>query len=111
MILTASLPMLVSILALLASVLSGWMLRQSTGGRGLPGCGAGSGCDAVTRSRWSRWAHWPVAAPGTVLYVSIFAASLLAATARSPAFQRVACAVLLSIAPLAGGAAIWFIGL
>src|SRR5271155_3143001 len=91
--------------------LSLWMLRQSSGKRGLPGCGAGSGCDAVTHSRWSRWCGVPVAAPASGLYFLLlagFSFSMIAAPGRSLDWTS---GLLFPAAPLLAAAAVWFIGL
>lgn len=84
------------------------MIRQSTGGRFLPGCGAESGCDAVTRSRWSRWLDISVATPGAVLYGAILCCSLLVSMDRGPSTTHYSLLGLLASLPLLFGTAVWF---
>ena len=89
----------------MVTVLSIWMWRQSSGVRGLPGCGSGSACEAVTRGRWSRVGPIPVSLVGAVFYASLFAAvAMLSFELRS--------AVLLPVVATAANVAIlaaaWF---
>jgi uncharacterized membrane protein len=91
--------------------LSLWIARRSTGGRGLPGCGAGSGCDAVTRSRWSKWLGIPVAAPAAAVYFVVLASFAVLGVFSSGRGRQPATGVLLAAAPLLAAAAVWFIGL
>ena len=96
---------LISIAILNAAALAASMLLLARGaGRRLPGCGEGSGCDAVSSSRWSRMGRVPVALLGTVAYAGMIASALLLAFERAPAWPA-----LLGLSVLAGGAAVWFI--
>src|SRR3984957_16717651 len=88
-----------------------WMLRQSSGMRGLPGCGAGSGCDAVTRSRWARWCGVPVAGPAALLYLVLLAGFLFLRFSPPGQFRDMVRTALFPAAPLLAAAAAWFIGL
>ena len=56
-----------------AALLGGWMTFRGLGSAGLPGCGIGSVCDAVTRGRWSRIGIIPVALLGTIVYLALTA--------------------------------------
>src|SRR3984957_20050048 len=88
-----------------------WMLRQSSGMRGLPGCGAGSGCDAVTRSRWARWCGVPVAGPAALLYLVLLAGFSYLSFSPPGQFRDMVRTALFPAAPLLAAAAAWFIGL
>ena len=88
------------------------VLLWKTIGRGaLPGCGGGSGCDAVTSSRWSRWWRLPVAALGAALYLAMVACALAARTSGPPAAASTSLlwTALLALAVLAIGASLWFV--
>ena len=103
-------PWLLVVLAGVACAMSVILLWESLKGSGLPGCSEGSGCDAVTRSRWAKWGNIPVAIPGVGLYLMIFVAALFTL----PAFDslhRVGWTILLPGALMAAGAALWFLGL
>lgn len=73
------------------------------------GCGLdGTGdCDDVLASRWSKWLGVPVSLLGALTYVGILASATVAASRR----PGVALSILLSLALLAVGCAVWFIGL
>ena len=102
-----------TLIVLTAVALAGWIALwfKSNGGIALPGCGAKSGCDVVTRGRWSRWGPFPVAGLGVALYGFAFAASLLSMPNAPTSWRQIAWNALVSISPLAAGAAIWFITL
>jgi uncharacterized membrane protein len=91
--------------------LSLWMLRQSSGMRALPGCGAGSGCAAVTHSRWSRWCGVPVAAPASLLYLALAGGFLFLNVSPPGHFRDMVSIAMFPAAPLLAAAAAWFIAL
>ena len=97
--------LLAAALAAVALALSIILLVKSLTGGGLPGCGAGSGCDEVTRGRWARIGTVPVALFGVMAYLTL-AASALAAYTRGTAVAR---NVLLTASAVAVGGAAWFI--
>lgn len=94
-----------------AAGLSGWMFIGSLGSSGLPGCGAGSACDAVTKGRWGRWGRFPVAGMGVGLYVFFFAVELWQCGMPATSNAQLRSALLQTLALLAAGAALWFIAL
>lgn len=100
--------MAIALLNAIAAVLSLTLLRRA-GKRSLPGCAPGSACDELSRSRWAFVGPVPVTVPAALLYVSI------AATALDLAFhlpgRPIARQVLSAQLYIAGGAALWFIGL
>jgi uncharacterized membrane protein len=104
-------PIFVTLLASVALGIAIWFFVHGLGARGLPGCGPESGCDAVTRSRWSRCGRVPVAAFGATLYLGTCIASLLAGYAQSSLLQRAGWLVLIASLPMLAGGAIWFIAI
>ncbi len=91
-----------------AAAASAVCARMLLGERRLPGCGAGSGCDAVMASRWARWGPLPVALPALAAYLAAMLASLLTMSGGMPAAARAAGVALLALAPVFAGAAAWF---
>jgi uncharacterized membrane protein len=61
------------LLSFIAIVVCAVFLRAHATGGTVPGCGAGSGCDAIIASRWSRIGRVPVALLGLALYAAILA--------------------------------------
>ena len=100
-------PLAAACLLTLAAILSAILFFTSS--HALPGCGPKSACDAVTSSRWSRLGPLPVAAPGTLLYLFILAATL--ARPAIPSLQSTANFILPLTAALALGCALWFTAL
>lgn len=101
---------ILGILSALAAALSlAMLLRQGFAVR-LPGCGAGSGCDELSATRWARWGPLPVVLPGGIIYgglLTLCAWGLLA-TSALPALGLSAIRVLGGIA---AGSAIWLLAL
>jgi uncharacterized membrane protein/protein-disulfide isomerase len=102
----------VAVPAAAAGVISTYLLVMSLSAGGRPvGCGAGSGCDEVLGSRWSRVLGAPVTLPAVLLYGVVLAAAVV--RHRSPhSLRRLWSSRLLwgaagSILAAAG----WFIGL
>jgi uncharacterized membrane protein/protein-disulfide isomerase len=100
----------IAIITALAAASAAFLLWQSTGDLSVAGCGAGSGCDAVLSSRWSRLGPIPIAAPALLIYIAmiVFATTASSYDQRRQLFSWRAL-LLLSI--LATGAALWFISL
>lgn len=108
----------VAAVAVFAAGASAWIWRLGTGRGSLPGCGAGSGCNAVLRSRWSRWGPLPVVAPAAAIYGLAFASAAALSLAAVPPFAaprrataQLALPLLCATAAVGAGAAVWFIGL
>jgi uncharacterized membrane protein/protein-disulfide isomerase len=92
-----------------AMTLSAWLLLKSSGTNSLPGCEAGSGCDAVTRSRWARLGPLPVAGIGMLVYTLLFSSLLASRLNPSSTLNSQILVHALSItALLAVGGAVWF---
>jgi len=79
-------------------------------GRGrLPGCGAGSGCDAAASSRWAYLGAIPVALLGAGLYAGVLATGLVAVRLDGDSGAAgVSKDVMQTLSFTAGGAAVWF---
>jgi uncharacterized membrane protein len=90
---------LLAALSALAAAFSGFLLVKSITGAGIPGCGAGSGCDTVLSSRFSRVGPIPVSALALPIFL------MMAIFAIAP--HR----ILISLAIIASGAALWFISI
>jgi uncharacterized membrane protein len=100
------------VIELVAAAILGYLLWVAVGGVGaVAGCGdAGRvDCDDVLASRWSQWLFLPVALPALLLYLAMFAATLLAGPWNSVATQRRAWWGLAAMTTLAAAAAVWFV--
>jgi uncharacterized membrane protein/protein-disulfide isomerase len=106
-----NIPSIITVLSAAALVLASFLLYESLKGGGLPGCGVGSACDAVTSSRWSRWAGVPVAGPGILVYLLMLAGSLLVRPSMTVEAQKVGWIILVGSATIVAGASLWFLGL
>ncbi len=95
--------------ALAASFLAAWMSNKSIGVKGLPGCGTGSACDAVTKGPWSRWGSMPVAAFGSVVYLVLAVA--LEVVSSFPHANIVASNISGVVAIVVFGSTVWFVAL
>lgn len=94
-----------------AAAISGWMFMGSRGAKGLPGCAAGSGCDVVTRGRWSRLGRVPVSGIGFAVYSAMLMVSLVQHLQLPRSLVSAAGAIDVPVALMVIGAAIWFVGL
>ncbi len=89
-----------------------YLLIVSLSQRGVPlGCGAGSGCDEVFRSRWSHVAGVPVGAAACVAYAAAIVFSFLAERSRLESLRRIGRHGLLGVATAVTLGAVWFVGL
>ncbi len=95
-------------LAVAGLLVSGYLTYTSWAGVGPPGCGGGSGCDAVLASKWSRFLGLPVSGFATLAYVAVIGTTL-ATGAGAAGVRRAAWALLVALATLIACAAIWFI--
>jgi uncharacterized membrane protein len=93
------------LLAVLAAAISAYLLFVALASKGLPvGCGDDSGCAEVLTSRWSVIAGIPVSAPALIVYLTVFAVSLL--PSRPPTRS-----LLMLIAIVLMYSAVWFVAL
>ena len=99
----------VRVLAGLGLVVGSYLTAVSLSQSGLPlGCGSGSGCDEVLRSRWSNLLGIPVGVPAVLVYVGVMACTFLIAR---PSTDRLGRSGLAGLAILIAFSAVWFIGL
>ena len=98
----------IATLSLLAAALAGFLLFKSLSGAQIPGCGGGSGCDSILTSRFSRVGPIPVSAPALPIFLML-AFFAIAASGTNPPHRRLYFQLLLALAIIAAGAAIWFI--
>lgn len=96
--------LIIRILANLGLVL-GLYLATASGGDQVLGCGAGSGCDAVLGSVWSRWLGVPVGWFAVVVYALVVGLSWRMHGLRSRGWS-----VLVVLGMLLIGAGLWFVG-
>jgi uncharacterized membrane protein len=95
--------------AVAAAILSGWMLVGSYGMNGLPGCGTGSGCGAVTKSRWSRLGPIHVAGPGCAMYAVILIAGILLLHQFATKVTGILNGAIVTCSLLGLGSVVWFV--
>ena len=87
-----------------AALTAGYLTYVAIIAKGLPvGCGAGSGCSEVLRSRWSAFLGLPVSLLGCVSYLALAGGVLATPSgARAPAWLHAVGGMVL-------GAAVWFV--
>ncbi len=98
--------------ALLAASLSVYLAIVSLSASQRPvGCGAGSGCEEVLSSRWSKVLGLPVGWPAAGLYLGMAIAAVIGARTSSGSLQRACSALLWGAAGCILAAVSWFVGL
>jgi len=100
----------VATLSLLAAALASFLLWQSLSGAAIPGCGGGSSCDSVLSSRFSRIGPVPVSAAALPIFLMIIFCSIATLSA-NPRLRNLSRQLLLPLAIIDSGAAIWFISI
>ena len=103
--------LLVRLCALIALVVSVYLLYVTFGGGAVAGCGPDSGCDKVLQSRWSKWFGLPVSVFAVATYGAILVLSFKLNKAIPAPIQRDAWKVLLPLAVLVIASVLWFVGL
>jgi len=100
---------LIAALAVVALCLSGYLTWTTWSAGSVAGCSSDGliDCDHVLASNWSKWFGLPISLFGSLTYVGILAVCWPAARSSSGIAQT----ILLALAMLAAGAAMWFIGL
>ena len=87
-----------------AMALAAYLLWVSFRGMGMIGCGSGSGCEELLRSRWAYWLGLPVSLGGLLLYTALFASTFwLHGDGKNAAWRVVVLGGMVVM-----GAAIWF---
>lgn len=95
-------------LSLLAAAVAGYLLVVSLSQRGLPiGCGEGSGCGEVLRSRWSSLFGIPVGAFALASYLLAFAATFWMSSSNGTNAGRLLALISAAVVISTG----WFAGL
>ena len=98
--------------AFVAVLLSAYLTYVSISQHGLPlGCGSGSGCDAVLRSRWSFLFGIPMGAYALVVYLAVLGTTVLVGPNRSASIRSSGLTLLLTLAVCIFLAVVWFVGL
>lgn len=99
-------------LVLAALALSAYLLWSSLSGAAVAGCDENAQrCASVLSSRWRSWLGIPVSALGAMLYLVMLVALFFSHAGASARNRLLSWSILLPAAVMAGGAAIWFMGL
>jgi len=101
----------IRLLLLGAAAVSAYLLTVSLQGGHAVGCGPGSGCDEVLKSRWAYVAGLPVSAFAVLLDIVLLATTFSCGPKFSAQQRRKAWEILFPCALLVLGAALWFVGL
>jgi uncharacterized membrane protein/protein-disulfide isomerase len=98
--------------ALFGLLLAAYLSAVSLTIRGVPlGCGEGSGCDEVFRSRWSSVAGLPIGTVAGAAYLGVLICAVLIRYTSGDPRQRVGWFGLTALATAIAAAAVWFVGL
>lgn len=102
-----------SVLALAAFCVSVFLFWVALAGRATPGCAPSAwiDCDSVLASKWSKWFNLPVSVLSIAAYAAILASLPSLSQRAAPARRAAARCMLLALAIIVVGAALWFIGL
>lgn len=73
------------------------------------GCGPESGCDAVLKSRWAYWLGIPVSLPALAVYASLLGGTFRLRPGLPAESRRWIWRLLIVLAVMIAGAALWFI--
>jgi len=98
--------MMATAFSFVALGLSLFLLSVGKSGRGLPGCGANSGCGTLTKGRWALWLGIPTAALAIPVYLAVLI-GMWGEQGHSELRQQALQVLAIWIA----GSAIWFIAL
>ncbi len=101
-----------AVVALAALGVSIYLTIVSTSDMRVAGCsGDGGGCDEILATRWSTWLGVPTSCLAAGTWLVGLVASIAAALVRGRGARRTAWSAVLFVGLVAGGAAVWFIGL
>lgn len=96
-----------NLLALIVSVVLSWHFLK---GGSMVGCGGGSACEQVLNSKWSTIAGvLPVSSLAMGLYLAMLVAAFFTGTDTEIQIRKLAWKILLLMAGLIAGSAVWFI--
>src|SRR5436190_5003419 len=102
---------LLRLLLLAAAGVSAYLLSVSLSGGTAVGCGPGSGCDEVLKSRWAYVLNIPVSAVAILVDLSLLLISFSCGPNSSPEQRRRAWQILAPGALMVLGSALWFVAL
>ncbi len=91
----------------IAATVSLVFVLRSIGRSGLPGCGAESACDAVTKGRWAKIGHFPISVLGLLNYL-VASGAVLGIYHLDGPLRLFSLHVLVAALALGSFAAIWF---
>ena len=95
-----------NIMALVLSIILSWHYLE---GGSMVGCGGGSPCEQVLNSQWSTIAGIiPISGLAVGVYLALFFTSLFIGPATEASIRRLAWGVMLILAGSVAGSAIWF---
>ncbi len=95
-----------NLFALIMSIILSW---HSIKGGSMIGCGGGSPCDLVLSSKWSKLAGiLPISSLAVGIYLVMLVAGFFIAPATEASIRRLAWKVMVILAGLVAGSAIWF---
>lgn len=110
-ILRGGLAVLLRLLLLAAAGISAYLFSVSLSGGTAVGCGPGSGCDDVLKSRWAYVLNVPVSALAILVDLSLLLTSFACGPKSTPEQRRKAWQILTPGALMVLGAALWFVAL
>lgn len=93
-----------------ATLISGYLLYTAWTQGTVAGCGDGSSCESVLKSRFGQWFGVPVSLLAVVVYLTGLAGLAMVGPRRSAGSQRDAWRVVIVVAAAVTAAAIWFVG-
>jgi len=96
---------------MVAMAVGSYLAWVSLTNKSAAGCGVGSGCSTVLKSRWAYWLGYPVSVPAVLVYVALFAFTFLLQKRRLPDDQRGSWAAIIVLSVTIVGAAFWFVSL
>ena len=99
----------IALLLTVAAAVSLFLFTRALAGVAAPGCGPGSGCDAVLGSSWAKVLGVPVSLPAVLVDVAVLLALWNALVGRTAARRRAAWKLVIAGAFVVIGAAAWFI--
>lgn len=101
----------IRLLILVAAGVSGYLLSVSLSGGSAVGCGPGSACDEVLKSRGAYLLGIPVSALALVVDIALLLTTFSCGAKSTPKQRRGAWEIMVPCAVLVLGAALWFVAL
>lgn len=110
-ILRGGIAVLIRMLLLTAAGISAYLLSVSLSGGAAVGCGPGSGCDEVLKSRWAYFLGVPVSALALIVDLTLLFLTFACGTKSSPKQRRGSWEIIVPGAIIVLGSALWFVAL